>query len=500
MSRSDGHTQLAILGAGPGGYAAAFRAASLGVETTLIDPRPLPGGVCLHEGCIPSKALLHAAALVEEARSAEAIGLHFEGLVIESEQLRDWSSKTVERLSRGLAALCRSRGVRTLHATARFCGDRELSLESADGKARTLRFDNAIIATGSRPIPLPGLDLESARVWDAGRALALESVPKRLLVAGGGYIGLELGMVYAALGSGVVLVEATDDLLPGVDRELVAPLAKRTEERFEAVFRKTRIAELDERRGRLFPHWEGSGAEEDAGGFDAVLVAVGREPASDDLGLERAGVELREGGFIVTDSQCRTSDPHIFAIGDVVGEPMLAHKAMREGKVAAEVVAGEPARFDSRAIPCVVFTEPEVAWCGRSEEEARRAGFRIAVGRFPWRASGRAATRRASGRERGLTKLVFEAATGRLLGAGVTGAGAGELIAEAVLALEMGATAEDLAANIHPHPTLSEGWAEAAELAFGSATHYDGAAAKRGPSSAEAAESDATDAEEGDES
>jgi dihydrolipoamide dehydrogenase len=459
-------SKLVVIGGGPGGYAAAFRAADLGVEVTLVDAEGQLGGVCLLRGCIPSKALLHAARVIAEAREAERFGVRFGGPEVDLERLRAWKGEVVGGLSRGVAQLAKSRGVRVLAARARFRDAESLDLEG-DGVPAHLGFDHAILATGSAPTIPPALSSDDERVMDSTAALDLPDLPRRLLVVGGGYIGLELGTVYAALGAKVTVVEMTGDLLPGVDRDLVRPLEQRLEHLFAVNSKSTRVVKLAGEEAGVRAHLDGPGVDAQQI-FDRALVAVGRRPQTAGLGLERAGVELDEKGFVKVDRQRRTTERRILAIGDVAGEPMLAHKASREGKVAAEVVAGEPAEFDSRAIPAVVFTDPEVAWCGLTETRAAAEGRRVEVRRFRWSASGRAHT---LGRTEGLTKLIFDGETERVLGMGVVGLGAGELIAEGALAIELGATARDVAETIHAHPTLAETAAEAAEAFLGQPTH-----------------------------
>jgi dihydrolipoamide dehydrogenase len=445
---------LAVVGGGPGGYSAAFRAAELGLEVVVVDAGARLGGACLYEGCIPSKALLHVASLMAEAERARELGIEFGPPRVSLGPLRAWKDeRVVGRLARGLAAVARSKSVEVVGGRGVFESSRELRVEGES--PQKIRFKHAVVATGSRPAPLPGPALPGPRLMDSTTALALADVPPCLLVVGGGYIGLELGQVYAALGSAVTLVEMAEGLLPGVDRDLVQPLIRNCERRFAAVHVGTRVAALRE---------TGEGLEADLGGrverFDRALVAVGRQPQSADLGLETTRVRLTEHGTIAIDERCRTDDPHLYAVGDVTGEPMLAHRAMRQGKVAAEVIAGKPAAFDNAAIPAVVFTDPEVAWCGLTERAAEQEGRAVRVAKVVWAASGRAAT---LGRSDGLTKLVIDPGSGRVLGVGIVGPGAGELIAEAALAVEMAATAEDLAATIHAHPTLAETLVEAAE-------------------------------------
>ena len=452
---------VAVLGGGPGGYSAAFRCAELGLETVVIDAAERLGGACLFEGCIPSKALLHVAAVLSEAERAKEFGVDFGEPRISLDPLRKWKQeRVVGKLARGLASVAKAKGVEVIGGRGVFEDSSTLRIEAGE-TLRKVRFKHAIVATGSRPAGLPGLTGESERIMDSTSALELPDIPERLLVIGGGYIGLELGTVYAMLGSRVTLVEMTDGLLPGVDRDLVQPLQRRVTQIFTAVHLTTRVAALRETGSEIEADLEGRGTER----FDRVLVAVGRRAQSDGLGLEATRVRLTERGrFIQVDERCRTEDPRIYAVGDVTGEPMLAHRAMRQGKVAAEALAGRPAAFDNVAIPAVVFTDPEIAWCGLSEAQAKAQGLTVKVAKFQWTASGRSAT---LGRADGLTKLVADAASGRVLGVGIVGPGAGELIAEATLAVETAALVEDVAVTIHAHPTLSEGLMEAAEHLLG---------------------------------
>jgi dihydrolipoamide dehydrogenase len=459
-----GETQLVVLGAGPGGYAAAFLAADKGMQVTMIDPLEKPGGTCLYVGCIPSKALLHAAKLITDARDAGSWGIHYAPPKIDVDALRAQEVKVVETLGKNLFELSKRRKVDYVRARATFVDSRTLRLDNGS----SLRFQQCVIAVGSSPVLPPSLNLKSPRVMDSTAALRLEDVPRSLLIVGGGYIGLELGCVYAALGSQVTVVELTNGLLPGVDRDLVRPLQGRLEAQFKKIYLETKVTQLAETPDGIRAMLEGEGVSEREPIFERVLVAVGRRPNTRGLGLENTKVELDDKGFIRVDEQRRTTEEHIYAIGDVAGEPMLAHKATHEGKVAVEAIAGEPAAFDSRAIPAVVFTDPEIAWCGLTEMEAKRQQREVKVVRFPWSASGRAAT---LGRTEGLTKLVTEPETERILGVGIVGAGAGELIAEGVLAVEMAASARDLALSIHPHPTLTETLGEAAESLYGPTTH-----------------------------
>ena len=449
--------EVAVLGGGPGGYSAAFRCAELGLETVVIDAAQRLGGACLFEGCIPSKALLHVAAVLSEAERAKEFGVDFGEARISLDPLRKWKQeRVVGKLARGLTAVAQAKGVEVIGGHGVFEDSSTLRIEGGE-TLRKVRFKHAVVATGSRPSGLPGLTIRSERIMDSTAALELPDIPERLLVIGGGYIGLELGTVYATLGSRVTLVEMTDGLLPGVDRDLVQPLQRRVDKIFAAIHLGTQVAAIRESGGTIEADLEGRGTER----FDRVLVAVGRRAQSDGIGLEVTRVRLTERGrFVQVDERCRTEDPRIYAVGDVTGEPMLAHRAMRQGKVAAEALAGRPAAFDNVAIPAVVFTDPEIAWCGLSEAQAKGQGLTVKVAKFQWAASGRAAT---LGRSDGLTKLVADASSGRVLGVGIVGPGAGELIAEATLAVETAALVEDVAVTIHAHPTLSESLMEAAE-------------------------------------
>jgi len=444
---------VAVVGGGPGGYTAAFRCAELGLETVVVDAGKRLGGACLFEGCIPSKALLHVAAVLGEAERAREFGVDFGEPRLSLDALRKWKSeRVVGKLARGLAGVAKAKSVEVVGGRAVFEDSRRLRVEGDD--AQVIVFKHAIVATGSSPSSLPGLTLQSDRIMDSTAALDIPEVPDRLLVIGGGYIGLELGQVYAALGSKVSVVEMTDGLLPGVDRDLVQPLARRCEKLFVSVHLKTKLSSLRE---------TGGGIEARLGDetmlFDRVLIAVGRRAQAQGLGLEATRVRTSDRGVIGVDDRCRTDDPRIYAVGDVTGEPMLAHRAMRQGTVAAEAIAGRPVAFDNVAVPAVVFTDPEVAWCGLTESEAQRTGRAVKTAKFQWAASGRAAT---LGRADGLTKILADAESGRVVGVGIVGPSAGELIAEAALAIEAALTAEDLAATIHTHPTLSETLMEAA--------------------------------------
>lgn len=456
--------EVVVIGGGPGGYAAAFRAADLGLDVTLVTDEPQLGGVCLLRGCIPSKTLLSLTELMHSARLSPAMGVSFGEPDIDLDILRAWKNKVIERLTKGLSQLCERRGVRVVQARATFNGPDSLHLQDTD--VHGLTFKHAIVATGSRPIPLPDIEF-SGRIMDSSAALELEDIPEKLLVIGGGYVGLEMGMVYASLGGQVTLVEMTERLLPGADPDLVKPLARAVEELFADVHLNSKVTELTEEKNNVRVSIGGEANLSDEV-FDRVLVAIGRRPNSDGLGLEAAKVKITERGYIVVDEQRRTTNERIFAIGDVAGGMLLAHEAMREGKVAAEVIAGQPAAFDARAIPAVVYTDPQIAWCGLTEQDAKTQKRNITVARFPWNASGRAVS---MGVTDGFTKVIIEKDSQRVLGVGMVGRHAEALIAEGVLAVEMGAVAEDLALTIHPHPTLTETLGEAAEMLLGSATH-----------------------------
>jgi dihydrolipoamide dehydrogenase len=463
-------TQVVVIGAGPGGYAAAFYAADLGMQVALVDPEANPGGVCLYRGCIPSKALLHVAAVINEAEHAAAWGVSFAAPKIDVGKVRAFKEQVVSHLTGGVGQVARLRKINYIQGTAAFRDPRSLEITLTKGGTETLQFEHAVIATGSRPAAVPGLSIESPRVMDSTAALDLPDVPKSLLVVGGGYIGLELGTVYAALGSKVTVVEMTDGLLPGADRDLVNILAKRVNAMCEAVLLKTKVVSTKEAKDGIAVTFEGELPEGIAKEqtFDRVLISVGRKPNSAVPGLDRTKVKVGQRGFIEVDEARRTAEPTIFAIGDVVGEPMLAHKASHEARVAIDSIHGERVAFEPMAIPAVVFTDPELAWCGLTEAEAAKQNREVTVTRFPWAASGRAIT---LDRTDGMTKLVIDPKTERILGVGIVGPGAGELISEGVLAIEMGATAADLKMTIHPHPTLSETLMESAEVFFGQSTH-----------------------------
>lgn len=459
---------IAVIGAGPGGYAAAFLAADLGMTVTLIDPEVNPGGVCLYRGCIPSKALLHVAKLIEESHQAKDWGIEFAAPSIDLARLRSFKENVVKKLTGGLGVLSKQRKVRYVQANAAFENSTTLRVTKSDGSVESLRFDRIVIATGSRPAIVPSLKLDTPRMMDSTGALNLEDIPKTLLVVGGGYIGLELGSVYGALGTRVTVVEMLPGLLPGADRDLVLPLHKRLEKMFDGILLNTTVKSVKDEGSGIRATFEGPEVKEPEKVFDRVLVSVGRKPNSEITGLEKTRVQVGQRGFIQVNKQLQTDDPSIYAIGDVVGEPMLAHKASHEGRTAVEAIAGHKVAFEPNAIPAVVFTDPEVAWCGLTETQAQKENREIKVAKFPWAASGRAIT---IDRPEGMTKILFDPKTERVLGVGIVGAGAGEMIAEGVLAIEMAAVARDLALTIHPHPTLSETVMESAEVFFGTSTH-----------------------------
>ena len=466
---TDKSTQLVVVGGGPGGYAAAFLAADMGMDVTLVDPADNPGGACLYRGCIPSKALLHVAKLLNETREAAQWGIHFESPRIDVDQLRGWKEQVVGQLTGGLGQLVKQRKINHLRGTAVFKDAKTLTIVDGDGGLGvTLTFEHAIIATGSRATVIPGFDPDAEHIWYSKQALAVSEIPKRLLVIGGGYIGLELGSVYAALGTEVTVAEMMPGLLPGVDKELVRFLKKQLSSAFEGIHLKTTAADPKVQKNGVKVTLKGADGEGATRLFDKVLVAVGRRPHTQGLGLENTGVQLDDNGFIQIDGQRRTAQANIFAIGDVAGEPMLAHKASHEARIAVEVIAGEKVQYEPAAIPAVVFTDPEIAWAGLTEAEAKAQQTDYAVTRFPWAASGRAIT---LGRNQGMTKLLIDPNSERILGVGIVGPGAGEMIAEAVIAIEMAANVTDLSLSIHPHPTLSETMKEAAEVFHGTATH-----------------------------
>ena len=459
-------TDLLVIGNGPGGYAAAFRAADLGMDVTMVDTAQRPGGVCLFKGCIPSKTFLYLAELIYDADKAASMGISFGKPQVDLAGLRDWKARVIDKMASGLVSLADRRGVQLISGRAEF--ESSDSVRITDSEVSRIRFRHAVLATGSRPIRFPGTEFKTGgRIMSSTGALALADIPDKLLVLGGGYVGLELGTVYAALGSRVTLVEFMDRLLPGVDQDLVEPLNKKLKGIFERIHLNTKVTSLAENDGGVDVTLEGD-VDHPQQTYDRVLVAIGRSPASQGIGLEKTKVKLDDKGFVIVDDQMRTSDANIFAVGDVAGGMMLAHKATREGKIAAEVIAGQPSAFDARAIPAVVYTDPQIAWCGLTEEDARREGRPIKVQRFPWKFSGRATT---MGAPEGLTKILVDPDSGRIVGVGIAGRDTEGLISEGVLAVEMGALAEDMALSIHPHPTLSETEGEAAEIYLGTATH-----------------------------
>ena len=467
MSDTQSSLNIAVIGAGPGGYAAAFLAADLGMTVTLIDPEVNPGGVCLYRGCIPSKALLHVAKLLEESRHAKDWGIDFAAPKIDLARLRSWKEGVVKKLTGGLGVLSKQRKVKYVQGRAAFANSTTLRVTKADGSEESLSFDRIVIATGSRPAIVPTLKLDTPRMMDSSGALNLEDVPGSLLVVGGGYIGLELGTVYAALGTRVTVVEMLSGLLPGADRDLVLPLHKRLEKLFDGILLNTTVTSVKDEGNGIRATFEGLTVKEPEKVFDRVLVSVGRKPNSEIVGLDKTDVKVVQRGFIQVNQQLQTDDASIYAIGDVVGEPMLAHKAMHEGRTAIEAIAGHKVAFEPNAIPAVVFTDPEIAWCGLTETQAEKENRDIKVAKFPWAASGRAIT---LDRPEGMTKLLIDPQTERVLGVGIVGVGAGEMIAEGVLAIEMAALAKDVALTIHPHPTLSETVMESAEVFFGTST------------------------------
>ncbi len=465
VTKGDIHSEVMVLGSGPGGYTAAFRAADLGKQVVLVERYPVLGGVCLNVGCIPSKALLHAARVISEAEEMSPFGIAFGKPKIEIAKLRDWKDGVVDKSIRGLAGLAKQRKVQVVQGVGRFTSPHMMEVKTSNG-VKKVSFDYAVIAAGSSVARIPGFPYDDPRLMDSTGALRLEDVPKRLLVIGGGIIGLEMATVYDAIGSKVTVVELLDGLIPGADRDLIRPLHKRIEKRYEGIYLKTKVAKLEAQKDGLKATFEGENAANPQV-YDRVLLAVGRRPNGKEIDAQAAGVNVTDRGFIPADKYMRTNVPHIYAIGDIIGEPMLAHKASHEGKLAAEIIAGHKRAFDARTIASVAYTDPEVAWMGLTETQARAQGTEIEKAVFPWAASGRA---RATAREEGMTKLIFDRNTRRLLGAGMVGPNAGELIAETVLALEMGADAEDIGLTIHPHPTLSETVFFAAEIAEGSIT------------------------------
>ena len=463
---SDLNCDVAVLGSGPGGYTAAFRAADLGKSVILIERYSTIGGVCLNVGCIPSKALLHTAKVITDAEDTGSHGVTFTKPEIDIEKLRDWkSNKVVKKLTMGLTQMAKQRGVQVIEGEGQFISANQISVTAKDGLQTIIGFQSAIIAAGSQPTKIPGTPVDD-RIMDSTGALELKDIPKKLLIIGGGIIGLEMGTVYDALGSKVSLVELTDGLIQGCDRDMVRPLHKRMAKRFENIWLATKVSKMEAKKEGILVYFEGADAPKEAL-FDRVLVAVGRKPNGLNVGADKAGVAVDSQGFIATDKQMRTNINHIYAIGDIIGQPMLAHKATHEGKIAAEVIAGEKVEFQAMAIPSVAYTDPELAWAGITEEEAREKNIEIEKAVFPWAASGRAIS---TNRTEGMTKLIFDKKTDRIIGAAIVGTNAGELIAETVLSIEMGADAHDIGLSIHPHPTLSESIAMASEMKEGTIT------------------------------
>ena len=459
-------TEVLVIGSGPGGYAAAFRAADLGLEVTMVDMEARPGGECLFRGCIPSKTLLYLAELLHEARHAESMGITFGEPQIDLDAVRSWKDKVIDKHADGLVTLSKKRGVQLLQGRAAFESSDQVRL--SDSEVSHVKFRHAILATGSRPTPFPDLEFQpGGRIMDSAGALELADIPESLLILGGGYVALEMGTVYSYLGSRVTVAVRSDRLLRGADPDLAVPLIRRLNEIFEAIHFNTIAESLKEVKDKVEVNLKGE-VDKTKQTFDRVLVAMGRQPNSHHIGLENTGVKIDKRGFVEVDEQQRTADEHIFAIGDVAGVPLLAHKAFREGKVAAEVIAGQPSAFDVRAIPAVVYTDPQVAWCGLTEDEARKQKRSVKVERFPWKYSSRATT---MGAEEGLTKILIDPETERILGLGITGRDTEGLISEGVLSIEMGALSQDVALTIHPHPTLSETVGEVADLSLGGSTH-----------------------------
>lgn len=462
---SSDKTQLVVVGGGPGGYTAAFLAADMGMQVSLIDREPNPGGVCLYRGCIPSKALLHAAKVMTEAKEAEAIGIGFADPRLDLDKLREWKESVVEKLTGGLGTLTRQRGIQYIRGEAVFLNADTLEIRQ-DGSKQTLGFDHAIIATGSSSVSLPNLNIQSDNVWDSTDALALKQVPKTMLIVGGGYIGMELGTVYAALGTRVSVVEMMDTIMLGTDPDLIAVYKRRALGLFEKIMLKTTVKNISEEKGSFKVRFEGEHEDEEV--YDVIFTAIGRRPNSKNLGLKNTRVKTDDRGFIEINEQRQTTEPSIYAIGDVVGGPLLAHKAAHEGHTAVRAISGQKVRFAPKAIPGVVFTDPEVATCGLTALQAKKEGREIEEVKFPWMGSGRALTQ---GRTDGMTKLIIDPGSEIILGVGIVGPGAGELISEGVMAVEQGLKASDMAELIHPHPTLSETLMESAEMFYGECTH-----------------------------
>ncbi|GJQ63386.1 MAG: dihydrolipoyl dehydrogenase [Melioribacteraceae bacterium] len=461
-------TELLVIGGGPGGYAAAFFAADKGMQVTLVNKEENPGGVCLYRGCIPSKALLHIAKLLREAEEATKWGVTFCKPEIDLDKLREFKDNVVKKQVGGLGQLSKQRKINYIQGTATFVNSNTVYVDKADGTKDEIKFKHAILATGSVPATIPGLNINSDRLMDSTGALELPDIPEKMLVVGGGYIGLELGSVYAAIGSKVTVVEMMDGLLPGADRDMVRVLERSIKEKMENVYLNTKVVSMEDKRDHIQVTFEGDKVKEKVQKFDRVLVSIGRKPVTKGLGLENTKVGVTDRGFVEVNEKLQTADPNIYAIGDIVGNPMLAHKASAEGKVAVEAILGHKVAFEPAAIPAVVFTDPELAWAGLTETEAKDRGISVEIAKFPWGASGRATT---LDRNDGLTKLIIDPETDRVLGMGMVGVGAGDMIAEGALAVEMAALARDVALTIHPHPTLSETVMEAAETYFGESVH-----------------------------
>ncbi|RZP22355.1 dihydrolipoyl dehydrogenase [bacterium] len=460
------HTDILVIGSGPGGYAAAFRAADLGREVTLVDKDPTLGGVCLNRGCIPSKTLLHIAKVLEEAESLKKMGVTFTKPTIDIDLVRDWKNKVVSQLSSGIGQMAKARKVNTIQAEATFLSDNEVQLKS-ESSIETITFDHCVVASGSSSSIIPGIPFDNENVLTSKTALDLKKIPESLLVIGGGYIGLEMGTVFSALGSSVSVAEFLPNLLPGADPDLVKPLARKLKKEFSEIHLSTKITKVEQAKSGVMDVTMEKNGEEITKQYEQVLVSVGRKPNTEKMGVDKTNIKVNEQGFISVDKYQKTSVKNIFAIGDIVGNPMLAHKATHEGKVAAEVICGLPAAFDAKAIPAVIFTDPEIAWVGVTETEAKESGILYEKGEFPWAASGKSL---ALGRNEGRTKILFDKDTKRTIGVGIVGPNAGDLISEGALAIEMGADAEDISLTVHPHPTLGETFANAAEVFEGTVT------------------------------
>ena len=460
------HTDILVIGSGPGGYAAAFRAADLGREVTLVDKDPTLGGVCLNRGCIPSKTLLHIAKVLEEAESLKKMGVTFTKPTIDIDLVRDWKNKVVSQLSGGIGQMAKARKVNTVQAEATFLSDNEVQLKS-ESSTEIITFDHCVVASGSSSSIIPGIPFDNKNVLTSKTALDLKKIPESLLVIGGGYIGLEMGTVFSALGSSVSVAEFLPNLLPGADPDLVKPLARKLKKEFSEIHLSTKITKVEQAKSGVMDVTMEKNGEEITKQYEQVLVSVGRKPNTEKMGVDKTNIKVNEQGFISVDKYQQTSVKNIFAIGDIVGNPMLAHKATHEGKVAAEVICGLPAAFDAKAIPAVIFTDPEIAWVGVTETEAKESGIPYEKGEFPWAASGKSL---ALGRNEGRTKILFDKDTNRTIGVGIVGPNAGDLISEGALAIEMGADAEDISLTVHPHPTLGETFANAAEVFEGTVT------------------------------